>query len=143
MSLQTRPEVLKGHNILVVEDETDSRDVARILLEMYGATVTLAENGQEALEVLQTVKPLFIISDLSMPIMTGWDMIEQIRKDRSFDNIPIIALTAHAMKGDREKAFAAGFHNYLTKPLQPKTFIQDLLVLISDIPEIVQALEHA
>jgi CheY-like chemotaxis protein len=69
-----------------------------------------------------------------MPVMDGWTMIDELKRDPSTQTIPAIALTAHAMIGDREKAIAAGYHNYLSKPLTPATFMKDLLRLLNDIP---------
>jgi CheY-like chemotaxis protein len=75
-----------------------------------------------------------------MPVMDGWGFIHALKKDRALAEIPAIALTAHAMIGDRDRAFAAGFHNYLTKPLTADTFIYDLLKLLMDIPELAEHL---
>jgi CheY-like chemotaxis protein len=86
--------------------------------------------------MVRKVKPKLIISDLSMPVMDGWEFIEAMKKDRELAGIPTIALTAHAMPGDREKAIAAGFHNYLTKPLTVDTFSSDLVRILIDIPEL-------
>lgn len=133
-------QLLRGQKILVVEDEPDGLEVAVTLLEMYGAEVLTATNGQEGLEVVRREHPKFVISDLSMPEMSGWEMVHMIKNDRSIMDIPVIALTAHAMTGDRERALAAGFHNYLSKPLRPQTFINDLLKLVADTPEIAQIL---
>lgn len=130
--------ILVGRTILVVEDEPDSLEVAVVLLEMTGVTVITATNGREGLEQARKNKPLFIISDLSMPEMSGWEMIHHLKDDRTTTNIPVIALTAHAMTGDRDRALAAGFHNYLTKPLRPTTFVNDLLTLVVDTPEIAK-----
>jgi CheY-like chemotaxis protein len=80
---------------------------------------------------------VFIISDLSMPVMSGWEMLTELRNDTLTVNIPVIALTAHAMQGDRNRAIAAGFHNYLIKPLRPQTFIKDLLNVVMDIPALI------
>ena len=129
-------DILEGWDILIVEDDPSSLDVALRLLKHYGATVHIAENGQEGLDQIRKVSPKFVISDLSMPVMDGWIMINRIKNDRAISDIPIIALTAHAMIGDRERAIAAGFHNYLSKPLSPATFIHDLLNLLVDIPEL-------
>ncbi|MDX1995315.1 MAG: response regulator [bacterium] len=126
--------VLSGWDILVVEDEADSLDIAVSVLTYYGASVHTAGNGQEALHKLETLTPRLIISDLSMPVMSGWALIEHLNQDRRLMSIPAIALTAHAMPGDREKAIAAGFHNHLTKPLTATTFIRHLLNLLVDIP---------
>jgi CheY-like chemotaxis protein len=108
--------------------------VAAMILKHHGASVHTAANGQEGLDIAKTLHPRFIISDLSMPVMDGWTMIEELKRDVSTHAIPAIALTAHAMTGDREKAVAAGFHNYLTKPLTPSTFMKDLVRLLTDIP---------
>lgn len=133
-------DVLQGQTILVVEDEPDSLEVATILLQMYDADVITATNGREGLEQARKYHPKFIISDLSMPVMSGWEMVHHLKDDRSTNDIPVIALTAHAMTGDRERALAAGFHNYLSKPLRPDTFINDLMKLVADSPELIQSL---
>jgi CheY-like chemotaxis protein len=131
-------DLIKNQTILVVDDEPDSLEVAMTLLQLYDAVVHTASNGLEGLEAAKKHRPLFIISDLSMPEMSGWEMLNALKQDRSTLDIPVIALTAHAMEGDRHRAIAAGFHNYLTKPLRPDTFIRDLLDVVMDIPLIVQ-----
>jgi two-component system cell cycle response regulator len=126
--------ILEGWDILIVDDEPDSRIVASYVLDYYGATVHTANNGKEGLERAIALRPRFIIADLSMPVMDGWEMLRQLKANPATREIPVIALTAHAMLGDRDKALAAGFHNYLTKPLTAETFIHDLLALLVDIP---------
>lgn len=135
--------VLDGLTIVVVDDEVDSQEVAATLLEMCGANVITADNGQEGLEVIRKSRPVFVISDLSMPVMSGWEMLHQLKKDRVTLDIPVVALTAHAMTGDRERAIMAGFHNYLTKPLSPENFIRDLLNVVMDIPAIASLVATA
>lgn len=132
--------LLEGWNIVVLDDEEDSLEVAEIILTEYGATVHTASDGQEGLEIVRRVKPRFVISDLSMPVMDGWGFINTMKADRGLAEIPAIALTAHAMVGDRERAVAAGFHNYLTKPLTVDTFMADLVKLLIDIPELANSL---
>ena len=78
---------------------------------------------------------------LSMPVMDGWAMLKELRGDPCTASVPIIALTAHAMVGDRDKALAAGFQNYLTKPLQPATFVSQLLTILADVPHVAQLIE--
>ena len=85
---------------------------------------------------MERVKPRFVISDLSMPEMDGWEFLSALKSTVYTQDIPVIALTAHAMKGDRERAMAAGFHNYLTKPLTATTFMDELLTLLLDIPQL-------
>ena len=136
-------DVLTGWEVLVVEDELDSQEVAKRLLKRYGATVHTADNGRQALEVLKEVSPHFILSDLSMPELDGWGFVYELQQDRSTSEIPIFALTAHAMKGDRERAIAVGFYNYLTKPLTPATFIDDLVNILRAVPQLGDKLATA
>jgi two-component system, cell cycle response regulator DivK len=137
MTSNKRVKPLSGWNVLVVDDEEDSREVARLMLEMAGASVTTAVNGAAAIDKIQSgaVKPHFILSDLSMPVMDGWQLIQQLQEDRATSVIPVIALTAHAMHGDRERALAAGFRNHITKPLSAGKFIEQLMRLLVDMPE--------
>lgn len=122
--------LLKGKTILVIDDEPDSLEIAETLLLDMGMDVLTARNGLEALKMLEDSMPDYIISDLSMPSMSGWELIDLIKRDRRLMEIPVFALTAHVMPGDRSKAIAAGFHNYLTKPLNPDTFVNDLVAVI-------------
>lgn len=124
----------EGWKILVVEDEPDNLEVAMRVLRYYGAELMTATNGKEALEVLKTFKPDFIVSDLSMPVMDGWGLCYEIKNTPELATLPIFALTAHAMLGDKERALSAGFDNYLTKPLAPATFVQQLIDILSQMP---------
>ncbi|SRR5258706_11698155 len=129
---------LKGWTVLVIDDEPDSAEVASLLLEIYGATVVVAGNGREGLDMIKKHRPRFVITDLSMPEMNGWELTKALKlSDRGISEIPIVALTAHAMTGDRSRALQMGFHNYLTKPLVPEAFVNQLLeLLVDDIPEL-------
>jgi CheY-like chemotaxis protein len=127
-------DILKDWKVLVVEDEPDSLEVAVRILSYYGADIATATNGREALDRLSSFLPRFIITDLSMPILDGWGLLYELQLNRETASIPIFALTAHAMIGDRERALAAGFNNYLTKPLTPATFMKQLLVLLEAVP---------
>jgi len=137
---QIPDDLLAGWDVVVLDDEEDSLEVAEIILMEYGATVHTAINGVEGLETVRNAMPRFVISDLSMPEMDGWGFISNMKKDPILSSIPVIALTAHAMVGDRERAVSAGFHNYLTKPLTVDTFMADLVKLLIDIPELVEHL---
>lgn len=133
-------DLLEGWDVVVIDDEEDSLEVATVILMEYGANVHTAANGRDGLDVVSQIKPRFVISDLSMPEMDGWGFVNAMKTTSSLMDIPIIALTAHAMTGDRERAIAAGFHNYLTKPLTVDTFMADLVRLLIDIPELQQFL---
>lgn len=131
-------DTLKDWTVLVVDDDSDSLNIVEALTSHFGADTHTALNGQQGLELARQIRPTIIITDLSMPVMDGWQMIEKLKNDRATAEIPIIALTAHAMKGDRERAIAAGCHNYLSKPLRPDTFINELLALLVEIPELAE-----
>ena len=127
--------ILSGWRVLVVDDDPSSLDIASTMLRAYGAEVHEAKNGKEALALLDTVRPAFIVSDLMMPEMDGWQMVKAIKNNRATLDIPVIALTAGARDEGRKEAISAGFHNYLTKPLTPRTFVHDLLNILMDIPD--------
>src|SRR5262245_56101043 len=143
MSFTPSPHLLDGWTILVVDDEFDSLLVAQSLLEQCGANVLTASDGQEGFDLAKQHRPRFIITDLSMPGMSGWDLLKALKGNLSTATIPTIALTAHAMTGDREKAMSVGFTNYLSKPLVPYTFVRDVLNLLTDIPEVAALLKQA
>jgi CheY-like chemotaxis protein len=127
-------DIFQGWDVLVVDDDPMSLDVARLMLKFYSASVHTASDGREGQEKAIKLLPRFIVSDLSMPEVDGWQMIASLKMDIRTREIPIIALTAHAMTGDRERAIAAGCHNYLTKPLNPDSFIMELVSVLIDIP---------
>ena len=102
--------------VLVVEDVDFNRElVVQLLEEKYD--VIEAVNGQEGVEVAEQERPDLILMDLSLPIMDGWEAARRLKANVDLRVIPIIALTAHAMVGDKEKALAAGCNDYLVKPL--------------------------
>ena len=117
---------LAGQSILIVEDEPDNLSVAIKILTFNGATVTVAHDGQEGLEVLETMTPHLILSDLSMPKVDGWEMLRSIRADPRLSGLPVIALTAHAMAGDKERVMEAGFDGYIVKPFMLDAFLQEI-----------------
>jgi CheY-like chemotaxis protein len=133
-------DLLTGWDIVIVDDEDDSLEVARYILDFYGAKVQTGVNGKEGLELVRAAHPKFVISDLSMPVMDGWEFLRNLKADPATQNIPVIALTAHAMVGDRERAVSAGFHSYLTKPLTAETFMNELVTLLMAIPALSEAL---
>jgi CheY-like chemotaxis protein len=129
--------------VVIIDDEPDSLAVASFILGFYGARVRTADNGQGGLKLVQSIKPKFVITDLSMPEMDGWEFLSQLRTDTGTQDIPVIALTAHAMKGDRERVLTAGFDSYLTKPLSANTFIQQLVEILGSIPLLSDQLKTA
>src|SRR5689334_19629535 len=95
--------------ILVVDDEIDNLELLAETLEFNHLKTKTAENGIQALEAIETVIPSLVLTDLSMPKMDGWVLRTRIRNDDRLKDVPIVALSAHAMAGDRERAITAGF----------------------------------
>jgi CheY-like chemotaxis protein len=120
--------------VLIVDDERDNINVAEKILKFSGAQVYTAANGQQGLELLKTIVPGFILLDLSMPLMDGWEMFKQVRGAAATQHIPIIALTAHAMLGDQERALQAGFDGYITKPFRLVNFVNDIKQWLRKLP---------
>ncbi len=117
---------INSWHVLLVDDEPDNLEVVAETLEYRGAEVRTALNGLEALTVLQDFMPNLIIADLSMPQMDGWELRTRIKNNPEFQNIPLLALSAHAMIGDKERALAAGFDGYLIKPVNIHTLVDDI-----------------
>jgi CheY-like chemotaxis protein len=104
--------------ILVADDKASSRELVRTVLEHSGHTVVEAADGTEALTKARELGPSLILLDLQMPEMDGFEVIGKLRSEPRFAATPIVALTASAMHGDRERALAAGFSGYITKPIR-------------------------
>ncbi len=104
--------------VLVADDKDTGRELVRTVLENCDYEVFEAGDGVEALEQARQVRPDLIILDLHMPRLDGFGVIKELRRDESFANTPVMALTASAMMGDRERALAAGFTGYIAKPIR-------------------------
>lgn len=109
-------------HVLLVEDNIDNRDMMQFLLERAGYVVSTADTGLEALETAHREKPHIILMDLSMPDMDGWTAAKEIKKDPELATIPLIAVTAHTLPGDRRKALESGFDSFISKPINVRTF---------------------
>ena len=103
--------------ILLVEDNEMNRDMLSRRLARHGYEVTIAVDGGEALARARELLPALILMDLSLPVIDGWEATRRLKQDESTRHIPVIALTAHAMTGDREKALEAGCDDFDTKPV--------------------------
>ncbi len=106
--------------ILIVEDNPQNMKVELMTLRPYGYTLLQATNGEEALQIAMRDKPDLIIMDIQLPKMSGLEVIERLRKMPGFNHLPIIAVTAYAMKGDKEKVIEAGCDAYLSKPINTR-----------------------
>jgi CheY-like chemotaxis protein len=112
--------------ILLVEDNEMNRDMLSRRLIRRGYEVVLATNGQEGLAIAKSSSPDLILMDLSLPTLDGWEATRQIKSSVSTAAIPIIALTAHAMSGDKEQALAVGCDDYDTKPIEFERLLEKI-----------------
>ena len=112
--------------VLVVEDYQDAREMYAAYLEFSGYRVAEATNGVEALEQAHALKPDIILMDLALPKMDGWEATRQLKADVRTRNIPIVALTGHALAGHAEGAKAAGCDAFVTKPCLPDALVAEI-----------------
>ncbi len=116
--------------ILVIEDHPGSRMLLVDLLTIQGYSVHEATNGDEGLEQARRVLPDLILTDMGMPRMSGWEMVPQLKADPTLCHIPVVAITAFAMTGDREKAMAAGCDGYISKPIETRRIGQQVAAFL-------------
>jgi CheY-like chemotaxis protein len=119
--------MLKGARILLVEDNELNQEVATALLTDAGLVVELAENGQIAVEMVKAKPYDIVLMDMQMPVMDGIAATLEIRKLPAFDALPIVAMTANAMAGDRDRCLAAGMNDHVAKPIEPQALCDALL----------------
>jgi len=125
---------LSNWNVVIVDDEPDNLEVLSEAFLMYDANVHAASGGLEAVKLIQENHPMLIITDLSMPGIDGYQLLYKIRHMEGMETVPVIALTAHAMTGDKERILSTGFSGYMSKPVR-------ITNLVSDIFQIVPALK--
>jgi len=133
MSNETRTS-LRDWRIVIVDDDAANLEIVNTLFHRHGAATYTATNGINGFDKVKTIHPHFVITDLLMPLMDGWGLVDKLKDDPSTAMIPVIALTAYGMPGRREHAISAGFHYYLTKPINSLTFVQELLLILGDVP---------
>lgn len=123
---------LRGLKILIVDDEPDVRQLISFILEEYGATITVVSSAKEALSALNEFLPDILVSDIGMPEMDGYMLIENLRSlpTEKGGTIPAIALTAYAGEYNEQKALSSGFHKHIAKPVEPETLIQAITSLV-------------
>ena len=121
-----------SHHILLVEDNAENRDMLSRRLIRRGFSISFAIDGAEAVAMARETDPHLILMDLSLPVMDGWEATRILKDDERTARIPIIALTAHAMSGDREKALEAGADDYDTKPVDLETLLAKINRLVGD-----------
>jgi CheY-like chemotaxis protein len=121
--------------ILIVEDNEMNRDMLSRRLERKGYQILIAVDGHMGVEVARARVPDLILMDMSLPVMDGWEATRRLKADEALKHIPIIALTAHAMANDREKAIEAGCDEYDTKPIELPRLLGKMETLLAAVPE--------
>src|SRR3954454_5339169 len=116
--------------VLLVEDNEMNRDMLSRRLVRNGYDVVIAVNGQEGLDMAAGEKPDLILMDMSLPVLDGWEATRRLKADPATSAIPVIALTAHAMGEDRERALAAGCGDYDTKPVEFARIVDKIYALL-------------
>ncbi|HEY3301917.1 MAG TPA: response regulator [Candidatus Binatia bacterium] len=117
--------------ILLVEDNPVNRRLAEFLLRSNGYKVIEAANAEEAFELLKVEHPALVVMDIQLSGIDGLEATRRIKADPATANIPVLAVTSYAMKGDREKALQAGCAAYITKPIDKTAFIQEITALLA------------
>ena len=120
--------------ILLVEDNEMNRDMLSRRLERKGYAVVMALDGQQGVDMALSEAPALILMDMSLPIMDGWEATRRIKADKRTRHIPVIALTAHAMEGDEEKAREAGCDDYDVKPVELPRLLGKMEALLGQSP---------
>ena len=126
MSEKTKPV------IMVVEDNDDNLQLVLKILGRRGYEMVGVVDGNEALERLNTINPDLILMDINLPDMDGYEVTRRIRQQEKFAALPIVALTAHAMVGDKKKSLAAGCNAYISKPINVRTFPETIAAILKE-----------
>lgn len=130
--MKSPDELLNGINILIVDDDVRNTFALSSYLEIIGLKINIAENGFQAIDYLKDHSHIdIILMDMMMPEMDGFEAIEKIRDNTNANKIPIIAVTAKAMKGDREKCLQAGASEYVSKPINMKELLEKMVQLLN------------
>ncbi|HEU0013909.1 MAG TPA: response regulator [Longimicrobium sp.] len=116
--------------ILLVEDNEDNRTIYSTILRHFGHEVAEAANGEDGIRLAQELNPAVILMDVAMPGIDGWEATRRLKADHRTAKIPVIALTAHAMAEDRQRAQDAGCESYLSKPVEPRKVVEEVQRLL-------------
>jgi len=121
-----------GAAILIVDDDAINRKLLRVTLSAFGFEVTEAENGRQAVELAIDTTPALILMDIQMPVLNGIEALRMLKTEPAAHKIPVVALTAYAMEGDKDKFLAEGFDAFLSKPIDIDETIETINRCIRD-----------
>lgn len=122
---------LSDWHIIIVDDEPDNLGVLELVLRYHHADVQIAGSGQACLDLLETTKPTLLLVDIQMPGISGYDLLKLVREQAQWSQLPMIAVTAHAMQGDEERIVAAGFNGYISKPIDAMKLAETLKQMLT------------
>jgi len=125
---------MANNRVLLVEDNEDNFELVRFLLERAGFVVLAGHDGQEALDVARKELPDLILMDLSLPGIDGWTAARELKNDPKTSHIPLMALTAHTLPGDRKRAMESGFDGYISKPIDVVNFGDTISKILNNQP---------
>ena len=120
-----------GARILLVEDHTESLELMAYLLTAFGHAVFTARNGEAGLSLAERERPDLVLCDVNLPGIDGCEMARRFKADSVLRDTPLVAVTAFAMVGDRERILATGFDGYLPKPIEPEAFVSQVEAFLS------------
>jgi CheY-like chemotaxis protein len=123
---------LKSWHVLVVEDEADSMELVRGILEYHNITTSGAPTAEEALEILEDTLPTLIIIDLALPKMDGWGLLNELQNNERYSSITRVAITAYHTPTLANEAIEAGFDAYFAKPIDATSFVRELQGIVED-----------
>jgi len=112
--------------VLIVDDDPDNVGVLELVLGFHNADTRIAASGKECLRLLREETPTLLLVDIQMPGMTGYELLEQIRAHDAWRDLPVVAVTAHAMRGDADRIMRAGFDGYISKPVDVASLVDNL-----------------
>ena len=115
-----------GVRILVIEDNPTNLELMTYLLNAFGHTTIVARDGEEGVEVALRTNPDLILCDIALPKLDGYGVARRLKAESTLNGVPLIAVTASAMVGDRDKVVTSGFDGYISKPITPETFVAEV-----------------
>ncbi|UCE40876.1 MAG: response regulator [Candidatus Aminicenantes bacterium] len=124
---------MAGEKILIIEDNPMNMELTTDLLKVSGYVIIQAETAEEGIAMAREQLPDLIIMDIGLPVMDGLSAVEILKKDEKTKDIPILALTSYAMKGDREKILEAGCEGYLAKPIDTRKFADEVRAILKKV----------
>ena len=130
-----------NETVLIADDDFDNRTIVREALNAAGYRTILATNGEETLEKIFAEEPAAVLLDLSMPKVNGWQVARRVRENAAMAGLPLIAFTAHALRGEEVKAKAAGCDDYIAKPCLPKDVVARVAYWVEQRKKVIRSRE--